>query len=121
MTKHCSYSILFILASIFSVISCHEGAPENATTTPSGDQKVFVQYTTYKTEIGWGYDILVNKKIYIHQDYIPAVQGKQGFESETQAATVAEAILDKLKNGKKPFITLAELKIMGCLPKPGFQ
>jgi len=100
------------------LMGCH-ASPDEQQAAPDG--KVFVQYTTYKTEIGWGYDILVNKKLFIHQAFIPAVQGHHGFDSEQHAELVAKAILQKMKDGHKPFISVTELKQLGCVPASGFQ
>ena len=119
MTKRiflCIWMTTLLFQLVF--VGCHQ-APD-AQAASAGD-KVFVQYTTYRTEIGWGYDILVNKKLFIHQAFIPAVQGHHGFDSEQHAGLVAKAILQKMKDGHKPFISVAELKQMGCVPASGFQ
>ena len=89
--------------------------------TAKAEEKIPLQFATYRTPQGWGYDILVDRKVFIHQDFIPAVQGRMGFDSEVHAEMAARTIMNKMKKGEKPFITQAELKVLGCLPKANFQ
>lgn len=74
-------------------------------------------YTTiYTDEIGWGYDILENSSVRIHQPHIPAVQGNQGFKSASDAAKVAEKIIEKLDKGiMPPTLSIAEMTELGVL------
>ena len=62
---------------------------------------------------GWGYEIYVDNKMYIKQDHIPAVSGTQKFASREQALTTAHLVLTKMKEGKKPLITVDDLKKAG--------
>ncbi len=74
-------------------------------------------YTTiYTDQIGWGYDILENSSVRIHQPHIPAVQGNQGFKSASDAAKVAEKIIEKLDKGiMPPTLSIAEMEELGVL------
>jgi hypothetical protein len=67
-------------------------------------------YATFKTQTGWGYNILVDNKIFIHQDKIPVFEKDVSFNSENDAKKTAELILTKLKTGKQPSITSFELQ-----------
>ena len=58
---------------------------------------------------GWGYNILVDHKIYIHQEFIPAIEGKRAFNSREDAMKTSEVAIKKLIKGKTPFITKEEL------------
>ncbi|HMT28491.1 MAG TPA: DUF4907 domain-containing protein, partial [Bacteroidia bacterium] len=51
---------------------------------------------------GWGYDIMVDGKIYIHQPNVPAIMGNNGFSSEEKAQRTGEFIISKLKNNVIP-------------------
>jgi Domain of unknown function (DUF4907) len=62
---------------------------------------------------GWGYEIYVDNKMYIKQDHIPAVSGTHQFTSREQALITAHLVLAKMKEGKKPLITISELKKAG--------
>jgi hypothetical protein len=79
---------------------------------PSPDDHLPVKVLSYRTNSGWGYEIEVDGKVFIHQDNIPAVQGNRSFESAADALKVGEFVLAKMKNNKKPVITVEELKGM---------
>lgn len=65
---------------------------------------------------GWGYDIMIDGKIYIHQPNVPAVMGNNGFSSEELARTAGEYIVSKImKNILPPSVTPEELDSLGLL------
>ena len=57
---------------------------------------------TFQGEQGWGYDIYMGDKRYIHQPHKPAVGGNQGFENAGQANAIAEFVIHKLNQGIMP-------------------
>jgi len=59
---------------------------------------------------GWGYDILVNDTLFIHQANIPVISGKQGFAKKEQAEKTATIIINKIKKGESPVVTIFELQ-----------
>ena len=59
---------------------------------------------------GWGYDILVNDSLFIHQEYIPVIDGKEGFPTKEQAENTAQLIINKMNNGHLPTVTTFELE-----------
>ena len=59
---------------------------------------------------GWGYDILVNDGLLIHQEYVPVIDGKKGFPTKEQAEKTALLIINKMKNGRLPTVTTFELE-----------
>jgi hypothetical protein len=63
----------------------------------------------------WGYEILVNDKVFIRQETIPAVNGIQGFESPEQATQTAALIINKMKSGQHPTVTTFEIQQI-CAP-----
>jgi hypothetical protein len=67
-------------------------------------------YKIYKTHSGWGYDILVNDTLQIHQDFMPVVTAKKGFDNEEQAKAAAVLVIQKLKAGKNPALSRNELE-----------
>lgn len=75
---------------------------------PSGDW-VSLKYTTYHTPLGWGYDVLVNDTLFIHQQQMPAVAGMRGFATQQEAQAVAELIIYRIKNKQLPTILLKDL------------
>ena len=66
--------------------------------------------STFKSEQGWGYDILIKEKIYIHQPFMPAVEGEVPFKSEKAAEKTAKLMIKKLKHHKVPSVSREELQ-----------
>lgn len=62
-----------------------------------------LHYTTFHTDHGWGYDILVDDHIVIHQPMQPGKSGYDGFPTEQQAATDAQNVIESIKSGTHPF------------------
>lgn len=62
---------------------------------------------------GWGYEVLVDKKVFIHQDCIPAIALYKKFSSETDALLIGDKVVKKIKKGQKPSITLGEIEESG--------
>ena len=65
---------------------------------------------------GWGYDILADGAIYIHQPNIPAIMGNNGFSSEEKAQKAGEFVISKIRNNiVPPSVTPDELDSLGVL------
>ena len=79
--------------------------------------KVFLKAVPVKTSFGWGYNIMADDKIYIHQDYMPAVPGKQGFKSSADALLVGKRVIQKITRNEIPAITEKDLAELGILKK----
>lgn len=62
-----------------------------------------------KMSDGWGYEVLVDKKVYIHQDCIPAIASFKKFNSEAEALAIGNKVVEKIKQGHKPGISLQEI------------
>ena len=50
----------------------------------------------------WGYDILVDNRMKIHQPSIPGQPGNEGFKTKEQAEKVARLVIKKMKKGEMP-------------------
>jgi hypothetical protein len=72
--------------------------------------EVYCEVRPLQTDSGWGYAIYVDKKLYIKQEYIPAVSGMHAFKSKEDAMKTGKLVLNKLTHGKVPTISLDELK-----------
>jgi Domain of unknown function (DUF4907) len=59
---------------------------------------------------GWGYEVLLNDSLFIHQEFIPLLPGRKAFETRTQADQAARLIVDKLKGGQPPSMNSTELQ-----------
>ena len=76
----------------------------------------FTVKTIFSPDIGWGYQILNNDKLYINQPHIPAVAGIKGFSDENKAQITANFMIYKLNNGIfPPTISVEELDSLGVL------
>lgn len=85
-----------------------------APTVPSGNFSL----STFKNEgagnvSGYGYDILNDGKIMVHQPHIPAVNGMKGFSSKEEAEKAGSLMLTKIQNGiMPPTLSIEELDSM---------
>ena len=77
--------------------------------------KTGLYYNCFKTEQGWGYDVLVNERIIIHQPMIPGKQGVAGFNSEKEAGADAQSVIEKIKSGEFPLFSQKQLQRPGVL------
>jgi hypothetical protein len=50
----------------------------------------------------FGYDVLVQGRLMIHQTSIPGMSGNNGFKTKEDAAKVAEIVMKKISNGEMP-------------------
>ena len=58
---------------------------------------------TFHGAIGWGYDILVNDSLFIHQEFVPQQTGRHGFTTEKEALQTAELLIQQLQVGHRNF------------------
>lgn len=82
------------LAFSLSIVSCNSGKL---------DIKVF------KSEKGFGYDILENNRIYIHQPFIPVYQNSVPFPNYKSAHNTGKLVIKKLKQKKSPSLNSVEI------------
>ena len=101
MIRKISLAFLIVIVPIFLLIII---LPEKEQKTQS---KLHIE--TFKTNSGWGYNILINNKIYIHQKFIPGTEGNQAFTSENDAEKVANLVTLKMQKGVLPSIKKNEL------------
>lgn len=85
-------------------------------TTIEQDQQANFMVKTFSSEEGWGYDILIDGKIKVHQPFIPAVQGRKGFDTQEKAKKAAALMIQKLEQKiMPPRLTIEELDSLGAL------
>jgi hypothetical protein len=75
----------------------------------AGSDLLPVDLRALKMADGWGYEVLVDKKVFIHQDCIPAISAFKKFNSESEALLIGNKVVDKIKHGHKPAITQEEI------------
>ena len=82
--------------------------------------------TNYSTQVflvdslnpksGFGYNVLVDNKIFVHQPSIPSITGNKTFDTKEKAELVANLVAMKLKNNiMPPSISKTELDSLGIL------
>ncbi len=65
---------------------------------------------------GFGYDIYIKGKIYVHQPTIPAVAGNKGFSTKQKAEQSARLVIYKIKNNiLPPTVEIRELDSLHLL------
>lgn len=65
---------------------------------------------------GFGYDILIDNALYVHQPHIPAINGNRGFKTQQQATKAAEFVIYKIRNNiMPPSMSVEELDSLGTL------
>jgi hypothetical protein len=64
----------------------------------------------------FGYDIIMNNRLFIHQPHVPGMSGNDGFADMEKAQKVAEFVVKKIKNNEMPpTVTMDDLNRMGVL------
>lgn len=103
MTKKIFIPIVTLFTAALIIGFCIKSRKTN------DDKMLKVEAVPIPTNGGWGYNILVDHKIYIHQEFIPAIEGKRAFSSKEDAMKTSEVAIKKLIKGKTPFINKREL------------
>ena len=110
----------FIILALFAGSSFHASAnhsvfPLEMSVIADSVPAPVVRHAIFRNaDHSFGYDILVNGKLRVHQPYIPCVEGNHGFASRTDATRAAEMVVVKVKKGiMPPTLTIDELKAAG--------
>ena len=99
---------ILIVAALFIILRNHD----------KNNDEVYVEVKTIHTELGWGYNILTDGKVYIHQEFIPAITGKYGFKTEEDALKVGRKVISKISQKELPSISVSDLKELGIVNDP---
>ena len=97
-------ALLFAAGSTIFLLAVKPASPKNG-----------LSYNCFKTEKGWGYDVLVDDRIIIHQPFIPGVSGTNGFSTEQAAGDDAKSVIEKIKSGEYPLFQHQQLQRPGVL------
>jgi Domain of unknown function (DUF4907) len=120
-------SVLFLFVFMTTLLlSCTSKEQQIENTSGAKKQSVpidkSVTISTFEVNGGWGYDILINDTIYIHQNHVPAVNGMFVFASESEAFRVADVIAEKIHNNViPPTINQDEMQALGVTFVPVAQ
>ncbi len=82
------------------------------------NDSVKVSVKTFQEKSEWGYDILIDNKLYIHQPTIPSVPGNNSFKTEDDARKTADFVAYKIEHHiMPPSVTPEELDSLGVWKK----
>jgi Domain of unknown function (DUF4907) len=105
--------LLLILVIYTNTSRVSPPAPRNF---PTASKPVEITDAAFQIDHGWGYKIMVNGKLYIYQNQIPAIAGYHLFASEQQALAVADLVVAKMRKGLIPRVTISELEELNVIP-----
>lgn len=99
-------------AGILTLIlfSCNQNS--NSTKRAETNDASVIQIRTFQIadSENFGYEILIDEEIYIHQEYIPAIEGKHYFKSQKTATKAAEIVKKKIELNRLPNLSKDEIK-----------
>ncbi len=124
MQKRKNIIYLVLIISFFAFFSCNiennKNSNSNEVKETNTKEEINIDTITtkaFKTDDGgWGYDILINGKTFIHQTVIPTVNGRFTFESKEDAKITAAFVTEILmQNNGLPTVSLEELEKLNVL------
>ncbi len=110
MVKHLLYFIFIFLISCSSQSEKAEqpyiqnnnlAQTVASSATPDFSPQCFL-VDSLNPKLGYGYNILVDGSLFIHQNSIPSLPGNTAFSSQEKAELVANLVIHKLKNNIMP-------------------
>jgi hypothetical protein len=114
-TGRCLCFYTFLLFS--GLLACsNPGSHDRSKETKQSSIRDNFSLSTFQLEKGegYGYEILNNSHIIIHQEFIPALEGKQLFRTREDAVKIGNEVLRKIQNRKPPGITKEEvIRLLG--------
>jgi len=75
-----------------------------------GNQNYHYTVVVINSDQGWGYNILYDNKLIIHQPFIPSVSGQVAFKDKKSARKTGHMVAKKLHNHQSPRITRNDLE-----------
>ncbi len=76
-----------------------------------------IDYRVIELDKAWGYEILVNEQVVIHQETIPAIDSLMGFPNKEAAERTASYLVKKIARKETPRLTINELEKLGLIPQ----
>jgi hypothetical protein len=110
--------MLFIFVGVFETSSANETVGKKEVqqqNNPYANSEITIKIipSIKKT---FGYDILLQGKLFVHQPNIQTLPGHKGFTTKERAQKVAEFVAKKIrKNEMPPTVTSDDLNNMGVL------
>jgi len=106
--------IFFVMTLSFTLNAQTKRVQSPGTQSPGTEENKNTHYTfTIIPSVNktWGYDIYLQKRLFIHQSGIPGLPGNEGFKTKLDAKKVAGLVIGKIKKGEMPpSVTIEEMK-----------
>lgn len=102
------YRIVFVVSIAMAIATGIYTLKHNA-----GNDLLKVEVVPFRIAEGWGYEIKVDNKTFIHQETIPAIAGDRKFLMEQDALKTGNAVMKKLLDGKHPSLSYEEVMALG--------
>lgn len=78
--------------------------------TPATDT---LKVIPFRVSGGWGYDVEVKGKTYIHQPFVPGIRGRRPFPDRKTALKAGKMMKAKMMTGRVPALTRDDLVKIG--------
>lgn len=130
MVKYFPFSFIFFVflfscsnktEEVSNINTVSSSTPNTTETNISEESNYSIQLfliDSLNPKLGYGYNILANGVVFIHQVTIPSVAGNKSFETIEKAELVANLVLEKLKNNiMPPSVSSNELDSLQVLSK----
>jgi len=102
-------SLLFLVATSLAA-HAHTSPITRPWQQPGSDTTYRIIHSLENT---YGYEILIKKRLFIHQPCIPGLPGNKGFARKSDAKKTARLVINKIQKGiVPPSITTKELDSM---------
>jgi uncharacterized protein DUF4907 len=108
--------IIALLVILLAGVGIYKGYQWRTRGKRDPKDQMYVVLKPIHTEMGWGYDIWVDKGRFMHQPFIPAIPGRHGFKTKEDALAVGKIVYDRIIAGQMPMVSVEEIKDMGLLP-----
>jgi len=109
--------VTLIFAS-FQSMAQDKKAPASTPNFPNVAKQKMTYNIISAPEKTFGYDILVDGKLMIHQPNKPGMAGIRAFDTKQDAEKVAQLVIQKMKNGEMPPTVSSEEMIKLKVIKP---
>lgn len=98
-----------------SSVTSNQAQPAVSGAIPNFSTQFFL-VDSLNPKLGFGYNVLIDGAIFIHQTSIPAMPGNNAFSTKEKAELVANLMIHKLKNNiMPPSISKQELDSLNIL------
>lgn len=75
----------------------------------SRHEKVQLELQTFQLGNGWGYQVMLNRKVLIYQPTIPSIDSLRPFPSEASARRIGLLVMERLKRNQSFSITTDDI------------